>query len=55
LKDLTPEQRAAVEEMSRSLVNKILHMPLAQLKRLPQEPDGLKLMEFIRKTFQLKD
>jgi len=55
LKDLTPEQRAAVEEMSRSLVNKILHMPLAQLKHLPQQPDGLKLMEFIRKTFQLKD
>ncbi len=55
LKDLTPEQRAEVEAMSRSLVNKILHMPLAQLKHLPQEPDGLKLMEFIRKTFQLKD
>ncbi|HXE74669.1 MAG TPA: glutamyl-tRNA reductase [Candidatus Xenobia bacterium] len=55
LKDLTPEQRAAVEEMSRSLVNKILHMSLTQLKRLPQEPDGLKLIEFIRQTFQLKD
>ncbi len=55
LKDLTPEQRAAVDEMSRSLVNRILHMPLSQLKHLPQEPDGLKLMEFIRKTFQLKD
>jgi len=55
LRDLTPAQRAEVEEMTRSLVDKILHMPLAQLKRLPQEPDGLKLVEFIRKTFQLKD
>ena len=55
LKDLTPEQRAEVEEMSRALVNKILHLPLTQLKQLPQEPDGLKLMEFIRKAFQLKD
>jgi glutamyl-tRNA reductase len=55
LHDLTPEQRAEVDELTRSLVNKILHMPLAQLKRLPQEPDGLKLVEFIRKTFQLKD
>lgn len=55
LESLTPEQRAAVEEMTRGLVNKILHLPLTQLKRLPQEPDGLKLVEFIRKTFQLKD
>lgn len=55
LETLTPEQRAAVEEMTRGLVNKILHLPLTQLKRLPQEPDGLKLVEFIRKTFQLKD
>ncbi|MBI4467055.1 MAG: glutamyl-tRNA reductase [Acidobacteria bacterium] len=55
LDDLTPAQRAAVEGMTRSLVNKILHLPLTQLKRLPQEPDGLKLIEFIRKTFQLKD
>ena len=55
LPTLSAEQRAAVEEMTRSLVNKILHLPLAQLKRLPQQPDGLKFIEFIRKTFQLKD
>ncbi len=55
LQNLTPAQRAEVEEMTRSLVNKLLHMPLTQLKRLPHEPDGLKMIEFIRKTFQLKD
>jgi glutamyl-tRNA reductase len=55
LKDLTPEQQAAVDELTRSLVNKILHMPLAQLKRLPQQPDGLKMVEFLRQTFRLKD
>ena len=55
LDGLTPEQRAAVEEMSRSLVNKILHLPLARLKRLPQQPDGLRLVEFVRQLFQLKD
>jgi glutamyl-tRNA reductase len=55
LKNLTPEQQAAVEEMTRSMVNKILHMPLSQLKRLPQQPDGLRLVEFLRKTFHLKD
>ncbi len=55
LKELTPEQLAAVDEMTRSLVNKILHMPLAQLKRLPQQPDGLRMVEFLRETFRLKD
>ncbi|MDA2913647.1 glutamyl-tRNA reductase [Acidobacteriia bacterium AH_259_A11_L15] len=54
-RNLTPEQQAVVEEMTRSLVNKILHMPLTQMKRLPQEPDGLKFIEFLRRTFQLKD
>lgn len=52
---LTPEQNEAVEQMTRSLVNKILHLPISQLKSLSREPDGLKLVEFIRKTFQLKD
>jgi len=55
LKDMTPEQQAAVDELTRSLVNKILHMPLTQLKRLPQQPDGLKMVEFLRQTFRLKD
>ncbi len=55
LDTLTPAQRAAVEEMTHSLVKSILHMPLTQLRRLPQQPDGLKLVELIRQTFQLKD
>jgi len=55
LRDLSPEQRTAVEEMTRRLVNKILHGPIAELKRLPQEPDGLKLTEFARRLFRLKE
>lgn len=54
LRDLSPEQRTAVEEMTRRLVNKILHGPIAELKRLPQEPNGLKLTEFARRLFRLK-
>ncbi len=54
LRDLSSEQRAAVEEMTRRLVNKILHGPIAELKRLPQEPNGLKLAEFARRLFRLK-
>jgi glutamyl-tRNA reductase len=54
LRGLSPEQHTAVEEMTRRLVNKILHGPIAELKRLPQEPDGLKLTEFARRLFRLK-
>ena len=55
LRDLSPEQRTAVEEMTRRLINKILHGPIAELKRLPQEPNGLKLTEFARRLFRLKE
>ena len=55
LRDLSSEQRAAVEEMTRRLVNKILHGPIAELKRLPQKPNGLKLAEFARRLFRLKE
>ncbi|MFQ5817312.1 MAG: glutamyl-tRNA reductase [Terriglobia bacterium] len=52
---LTPEQAATVEQLTRTMVNKILHLPISQLKSLTREPDGLKLVELLRKTFQLKD
>ena len=55
LDGLTPEQRAAVDEATRRMVNKILHGPLVELKRVPQMPDGLKMVEFARRMFQLKD
>ncbi len=55
LRDLTPEQAQIIEEMSRATVNKILHLPISQLKELARQPDGLKLIEFLRRTFQLKD
>jgi len=55
LTDLSAEQRTAVEEMTRRLVNKILHGPLVTLKQVPQQPNGLQLVEFTRHLFQLKD
>ncbi len=33
LKNLSPEQRTAVEEMTTAMINKLLHAPIAQLKR----------------------
>ena len=51
---LTPEQREAVESLTRGMVNKIIHPPISHLKTLAQQPDGLKLVETVRRIFNLK-
>jgi glutamyl-tRNA reductase len=52
---LTPEQEQALDFMTRSIMNKILHSPIQQLKSVTRQPDGLRLVEFVRKVFNLKD
>jgi glutamyl-tRNA reductase len=54
LNGLTPEQREAIEVLTRGMVNKILHSPVTHLKTLAQHPDGLKLVETVRRIFNLK-
>ena len=40
LKDLSPEQRAAVDDLTSAMINKLLHVPISQLKRGFAEEDG---------------
>ena len=54
LNTLTPEQREAVEAMTRSLINKIAHGPIAELRRQAAQPDGLATIETIRRVFRLE-
>lgn len=54
LRNLTPEQREAVEALTKGLVNKVLHSPITHLKTLAQHPDGLRLVETVRRIFNLK-
>ena len=54
LKDLTPEQQASVDQITRSLVNKILHTPIEQLKEMAHDPEGPDFADFMRKIFNLK-
>jgi glutamyl-tRNA reductase len=54
LKDLTPEQQAGVDQITKSLVNKILHTPIEQLKEMAHDPDGPDFADFMRKIFNLK-
>ena len=52
LKDLSPEQ--AVDQITQSLVNKILHHPIAHLKQMANDPQGPDAAELIRKIFNIK-
>lgn len=54
---LTPEQQhqieAQLEAMSKSIVNKIAHHPISELRRNATEPEGDQAIEVIRKVFRL--
>jgi glutamyl-tRNA reductase len=52
---LTPEQEEALEALTRSIVNKIAHGPISELRRQAGRPDGVHIIDAIRQVFHLKD
>lgn len=53
--DLTPEQREAVSALTASIVNKILHQPMSELKRQAASSDGRLYASILRALFRLSD
>ena len=53
LASLSPEQREAVEAVTRGLINKIAHGPISELRRGAARPDGMESVEIIRRIFRL--
>jgi glutamyl-tRNA reductase len=54
LKDLSPEQQAGVDHITKSIVNKILHVPIEELKRMAHDPSGPDFADVVRKIFNIK-
>ena len=54
LGDLSPEQRAAVEALSRSLMNKFLHEPSVRLRAAAANGRGLAIVDAARYLFALE-
>jgi len=54
LKNLTPEQQAAVDQITTAIVNKILHQPISQLKQAAHDPQGPEIVEIVRRLFNVK-
>jgi glutamyl-tRNA reductase len=55
LEGSTQADRAVVEAMGRSLVNKLLHQPMTQLKAGAGEPDGPFLIDAVRRLFAISE
>lgn len=50
---MTPEQREAVDHLSRRLVSKVLHTPLARVKSLSNSKQGHLYLAVLRELFEL--
>jgi glutamyl-tRNA reductase len=53
LADLTPDQRAAVDEATRAVLNKVLHEPTMRLKDSANSMRGERLAAALRELFDL--
>jgi glutamyl-tRNA reductase len=53
LASMTPEQRQAVDALTRGIMNKILHGPITELKSGAGEPENVALVRLIHKIFGL--
>ena len=51
---LTPQQEEALEALTRGIINKIAHGPVSELRRQAGQPDGLHIIDAIRKAFRLE-
>jgi glutamyl-tRNA reductase len=52
---LTPEQEQALDALTKSIINKVAHGPISELRRQASQPDGHYFIATIRKVFHLGD
>ena len=55
LGNLTPEQREIIDLMTRSIVNKIAHGPISELRKQAGDPEGVHVIDAIRRVFRLRE
>ncbi len=52
---ITPEQEAAIEAVTRGIINKLLHTPITTLKSSAAEPEAATIEEMVRRLFNLSN
>jgi glutamyl-tRNA reductase len=50
---LTPQQEEAIETLTRGIINKIAHGPISELRRQAGQPEGIQIIDTIRRLFRL--
>jgi glutamyl-tRNA reductase len=55
MSDLTPAQRDAITALTTSMMNKILHQPMSELKRRAEHQDGHVYSAVLRRLFGLEE
>ena len=55
LGSVTPEQEAAIEAMTRGIINKLLHTPITTLKSSATEPEAATIQDMVRRLFNLNN
>jgi glutamyl-tRNA reductase len=50
---LTPEQEQAIEGFTKSIMNKVAHGPISEIRRQASQPDGHYIIAAVRKVFRL--
>jgi glutamyl-tRNA reductase len=50
---LNAEQEAAVEAMTRGIINKILHTPIRTLKSAAKDPESATVVDVVKQIFNL--
>jgi len=53
--ELSEEDRKRIEAMTEAMLNKILHRPIAQMKKASHGREGGELVETTKKLFELED
>jgi glutamyl-tRNA reductase len=51
---LTPQQEEALDALTRGLVNKIAHGPIAEIRRQAGQPEGVQFVDVVRRVFRLE-
>jgi glutamyl-tRNA reductase len=54
LKGLSEKERQALEDMTSAMISKILHTPIARLKKTPEDQDEVLYIEALKKLFDLE-
>jgi glutamyl-tRNA reductase len=55
LGELTPKQEEAIEALTRGIINKVAHGHISEMRRLAGQPEGIEIVDAIRRVFRLED